>query len=312
MIIFIILATYFLIRFLYFTVFPLILIGVKSFGPVSFFSIISQAQPSVFYLIIIPLIGVFVILFTKNIKEWPAVQHPKEKVKENSDTVLYNIALFFSLLNLLVSVVMWYFFNNTTSETRVESGDIALLTNIEIDTQFQFIFEINQFSFGVDGISIFFVLLTTFITPIAIFSSYELYESSKSNIAVVPSYGHNEKSATLTEKSATLTALPLLVRSREELSPNVKLKIFLISLLLLESLQICAFVSLDLLLFYIFFESAKWFGISLLCLQLPNSGDTLKLIVPSRSRKTMCGWTNYSCKVTNYEMKWKLNGLSRI
>ena len=34
-----------------------------------------------------------------------------------------------------------------------------------------------------------------------------------------------------------------------------KIKIFLISLLLLESLQICAFVSLDLLLFYVFFES---------------------------------------------------------
>ena len=47
------------------------------------------------------------------------------------------------------------------------------------DTKFHFIFEVNHFSFGVDGISIFFVLLTTFITPIAIFSSYELYTSSK-------------------------------------------------------------------------------------------------------------------------------------
>src|SRR6266704_217338 len=36
---------------------------------------------------------------------------------------------------------------------------------------------------------------------------------------------------------------------------NKNLKIFLISFLLLESLQICAFVSLDLLLFYVFFES---------------------------------------------------------
>jgi NADH:ubiquinone oxidoreductase subunit 4 (subunit M) len=92
----------------------------------------------------------------------------------------------------------------------------AIATNIELGSQFQFIFEINHFSFGVDGISIFFVLLTTFITPIAIFSSYNLY--------------------------------------RED---TLKLKIFLILLLLLESLQICAFVSLDLLLFYVFFESAK-------------------------------------------------------
>jgi NADH:ubiquinone oxidoreductase subunit 4 (subunit M) len=40
-----------------------------------------------------------------------------------------------------------------------------------------------------------------------------------------------------------------------EQKDSIKIKIFLISLLLLESLQICAFVSLDLLLFYVFFES---------------------------------------------------------
>src|SRR6266576_3282782 len=60
-------------------------------------------------------------------------------------------------------------------------------------------------------ISLFFVLLTTFVTPIALLSNYN-------NI-------------------------------------NNNLKIFLVSFLLLESLQICAFLSLDLLLFYIFFES---------------------------------------------------------
>ena len=175
------------------------------------------------------------------------------------DTVLYNIALFFSLLNLLVSVIMWYFFNNNYAE------------HIELGTQFQFIFEINHFSFGVDGISIFFVLLTTFITPIAIFSSYELYVSTKGT-------------------------------KDGEASDTTKLKIFLISLLLLESLQICAFVSLDLLLFYIFFESAKWTGISLLCLQLPNSGKVLKLLVPSHNLKVMSGWTNHSGTVTSQKI----------
>ena len=59
------------------------------------------------------------------------------------------------------------------------------------------------------------------------------------------------------------------------------LKLFLISFLLLETLQICAFVSLDLLLFYIFFESVMCLGSALLCLQLSNSGDTLKLLIPS-------------------------------
>jgi len=171
-------------------------------------------EPIIIYLILIPLLGVLVILFTNfdKIKELPSIT--PLIIKQNSDTVLYNIALFFSLLNLLVSVIMWYFFNNgCTSYGGAE--------HIELGTQFQFIFEINQFSFGVDGISIFFVLLTTFITPIAIFSSYELYVSSKANNS----------------------------------SDTINLKIFLISLLLLETLQICAFVSLDLLLFYIFFES---------------------------------------------------------
>jgi NADH-ubiquinone oxidoreductase chain 4 len=68
-----------------------------------------------------------------------------------------------------------------------------------------------QLNFGIDGISLYFVLLTTFITPIAILSS------------------HNDI--------------------------DKKLKFFLISILLLETLQIAVFVSLDLLLFYVFFES---------------------------------------------------------
>jgi NADH-ubiquinone oxidoreductase chain 4 len=78
------------------------------------------------------------------------------------------------------------------------------------------VYEFNQLSFcdfniGVDGVSLFFVLLTTFITPIAILSNY-------TNI-------------------------------------NKNLKYYFISFLLLETLQILTFVALDLLLFYIFFES---------------------------------------------------------
>lgn len=107
------------------------------------------------------------------------------------------IALTTSLINLFISLILWYQFDS----------------NI---TQFQFVSEFNQLNyfhlnFGIDGLSIYFVLLTTFITPIAIFSNF-------SNI-------------------------------------TKNLKFFLISILILESLQICAFVSLDLLLFYIFFES---------------------------------------------------------
>lgn len=220
-------------------------------------------QP-ILLLIFIPLIGVFVILFTNN-----------DKVNMQAlkgDSVLYNIALFFSLLNLFISVVMWYFFNNYNSTGSSLNPDVASPTSIELGTQFQFIFEINHFSFGVDGISIFFVLLTTFITPIAIFSSYELYVSYKSNsssdkvaepaksniinsnasvqgaINKVELDNLKNKNLGLSTDNTTATIVP-------EQRDSIKIKIFLISLLLLESLQICAFVSLDLLLFYVFFES---------------------------------------------------------
>jgi len=107
------------------------------------------------------------------------------------------IALTTSLINFFLSLFLWYQFDSNT-------------------TQFQFVSEYHQLSFchlnfGIDGVSIYFVLLTTFVTPVALLANYN-------NI-------------------------------------NKNLKYFLIAFLLLESLQICAFVSLDLLLFYIFFES---------------------------------------------------------
>jgi hypothetical protein len=232
-------------------------------------------QP-LFLLIFIPLLGVFVILFTNN-------NFLKRGLKKSnfSDSFLYNIALFFSLLNLLISIIMWYYFNANQSKYYIAAlnnlGDnsFKFIPTFDYSTNFQFIFELNQFSFGVDGISIFFVLLTTFITPIAIFSSYELY-SSYNNI--------NDE-----------------IENKEQRN-TIKIKIFLISLLLLESLQICAFVSLDLLLFYVFFESVKWIGISFICLQLSNSGNTLKFVIPNFYWKIISGWTNYSGKVINQNL----------
>lgn len=111
--------------------------------------------------------------------------------------LMKNLALIVSLINLFISILMWVEFDSST-------------------TQYQFVYEFNQLNFfhfnvGIDGISLYFVLLTTFVTPIALLSNY-------TNI-------HNN------------------------------LKYFLISFLMLETLQIFAFVSLDLLLFYVFFES---------------------------------------------------------
>jgi len=98
-------------------------------------------QPSVFYLILLPLIGVFVILFyngNKNISfEWlpshwlgriQTVEKRFISVKNNTGTVLYNIALFFSLFNLLVSVVMWYFLTILLLHLRRISCKIMLNT----------------------------------------------------------------------------------------------------------------------------------------------------------------------------------------
>src|ERR1700751_2128256 len=122
------------------------------------------------------------------------------KEKENSlknKILMKNIALITSLLTFLISIVIWLEFNSSS-------------------TEYQFVYEFNQlkfcqFNIGIDGISLYFVLLTTFISPIAILSNYN-------NI-------------------------------------NNNLKYFLISFLLLETLQIGVFVVLDLILFYIFFES---------------------------------------------------------
>jgi hypothetical protein len=42
----------------------------------------------------------------------------------------------------------------------------------------------------------------------------------------------------------------------------------------------------------------SFFGKSLMWVKLSNSGDSLKLLIPSCSRKIISGWTNYSCMVT--------------
>jgi hypothetical protein len=90
-----------------------ILFGLMPFSLIGLPSAVSTTQglatlvePSLIYLILIPLIGVLVILFTNydKINKLPTIT--PLIIKQNSDTVLYNIALFFSLLNLLVSVIM--------------------------------------------------------------------------------------------------------------------------------------------------------------------------------------------------------------
>ena len=115
----------------------------------------------------------------------------------NNELRMKQIALTTSLINLFISLFIWYQFDSN-------------ITQYQFVSDFSYL-NLYHLNFGVDSISIYFVLLTTFVTPIALLSNY----------------------TTITNN----------------------LKFFLISFLILESLQICAFVSLDLLLFYIFFES---------------------------------------------------------
>lgn len=135
-------------------------------------------------LLIIPLIGCIFLL-------------PIDGTKPANISYMRKVALFTSLLTLLISILVWIEFDSNT-------------------TDYQFVYEFKELSFchfniGLDGTSLYFVLLTTFITPICLLSNWS---DIKSNV-----------------------------------------KYFLISFLILESLQIAVFVVLDLLLFYIFFES---------------------------------------------------------
>nr|YP_009710831.1 NADH dehydrogenase subunit 4 [Paxillus involutus]QFZ98780.1 NADH dehydrogenase subunit 4 [Paxillus involutus] len=137
-----------------------------------------------FLLLIIPIIGSLFILTI-------------DEKSFNSQVRMRTIAITTSLINFFISIFLWLEFDANT-------------------TQFQFVSEFDYLTFGhlnlgIDGISLYFVLLTTFITPIAIISNaYNI---------------------------------------------NSNLKFFLISFLILETLQLALFLVLDLLLFYIFFES---------------------------------------------------------
>lgn len=150
-------------------------------------------------LILIPIIGSLLLLpigyFSTHNDTFK--EESREESLNRNNNQMKRIALTTSLINFFVSLFIWYQFDSNTS-------------------QYQFVSEFNQLNFchlhfGIDGLSLYFVILTTFVTPIALLSNYN-------NI-------------------------------------NKNIKLFLISFLLLSSLQICAFVSLDLLLFYIFFES---------------------------------------------------------
>src|SRR3972149_916108 len=130
-----------------------------------------------------PLLGAFFILITNR----------------NPLNTIRGFALFASVINFFFSLHIYKYFDPTTSNMQFEefSGWIRE-------------WGVN-YHVGIDGISLFLVLLTTFITPLAILSSWRAIEE--------------------------------------------KVKEYMIAMLLLETGMIGVFVSLDLFLFYVFWEA---------------------------------------------------------
>ena len=132
--------------------------------------------------IFLPLLGAFFILIFKT---------------ENDRSSKY-ISIFTSFANLILCLFLWFSFDNTFSG-------------------FQFVEEKNwisgfiKFKLGIDGISILFIVLTAFITPICVLSCIN--------------------------------------------SVKTRIKEFLIAILILETFMIGVFCSLDLVIFYLFFEA---------------------------------------------------------
>jgi len=134
-------------------------------------------------LILLPLLGALFIFFSKS--------------KSNTHLTSKYLALFVSSINFILSLYLWYLFDPYTSE-------------------FQFLEERSwikgfiNYKVGIDGISILFIVLTTFISPLCVVSVNNTIKN--------------------------------------------RLKEFLIAILVMESLMIGVFCSLDLVVFYLFFE----------------------------------------------------------
>ena len=135
-------------------------------------------------LILLPIIGALFLFFSRS-------------GNENNITLKY-VALFTSAVNFFISIYLWISFDTSTSDFQFVEDRIWIegLVNYKI---------------GVDGISILFFILTTFITPLCIISVNN--------------------------------------------SIKKRLSEFLIAVLIMESFMIGVFCSLDLVVFYLFFEA---------------------------------------------------------
>lgn len=133
--------------------------------------------------LILPLLGTFCLL----------------NISSSNRSMLKSVALNISCITFVTSLLLWVFFNKSIGSFQFVNDLLWINTS-----------NFNS-SFGIDGISLFFILLTTLLTPLCILISWN--------------------------------------------SVKVNLKEFLIAFLVMEFFLIGVFSILDLLLFYIFFES---------------------------------------------------------
>ncbi len=94
-------------------------------------------------LILLPIVGALFLFFTKD--------------KDGNNLTAKYVALFTTIVNFLISIYLWLLFDPTTSAFQFVEERIWIKDFI-------------NYKVGVDGISMLFILLTTFITPLCIVS----------------------------------------------------------------------------------------------------------------------------------------------
>lgn len=130
-----------------------------------------------------PLIGVITLFF----------------IHDSNRELVRRISLYTALLTFIISLLLWVNFDQSTAKFQfLQTYSWIPFVNI-------------NFTLGIDGISLFFIILTTFLTPICLLVGWE--------------------------------------------SIQKQFKLYMMAFLLMETLVICVFCVLDLLFFYIFFES---------------------------------------------------------
>lgn len=140
--------------------------------------------PILSFITFLPLVGVFFILLIKG---------DQAIVERNTRYA----TLFVTCATFIFSLILWAKFDQTTADFQFVEKASWLGDNI-------------NYHMGIDGISVLFILLTTFIMPICILASWTTIK--------------------------------------------VRIKEYMIAFLFLETLMIGVFSSLDLVLFYLFFE----------------------------------------------------------